>query len=53
MKSGPLIQKLRSVKVQVAERWEDETAFGDLYDVREVLAIVRSEAGDGSVTVDF
>ena len=52
MKSGPLIQKLRSVEVQVAERWCDETAFGKLNNVRKVLVSVRFESGDESVTVN-
>ena len=53
MKSGALIEELRSVQVQVAERRQDETAFGDLFDVGEVLSVVRCEADDKSVAVDF
>ena len=53
MESGALVQKLGSMEVQVAESREDETARGDLNNIREILAIVRSEAGDETGTVDF
>ena len=53
MKSSSLIQKLRSVQVQIAERREDETALGSLYDVWQVLSIVGSEVNNESVLVDF
>lgn len=53
MKTGSLIEELRSVQVQVAKRGQDEIAFGNPYDVCKVLPIVGSEANDGSVTVDF
>ena len=53
MKAGALVQKLGSMEVEVAEGWKDETSRGDLYNVREVLAIVRSEGEDETVAVDF
>ena len=53
MESCPLIQKLRSVQVQVTERREDETAFWDLYDVRQVLSIVGYKFCDESAAIDL
>jgi len=53
VKAGALVQKLGSVEVEVAECGEDEASWGDLNNVRKVLAIVRAEAGDETVTVDF
>ena len=53
MEAGALVQKLGSVEVEVAEGGEDEASRGDLYDVREVLAIVGTEACDETVAVDF
>ena len=53
METGALVEKLGSVEVQVAECWEEEGSLGELHNVREVLAIVRTEAGDETVSVDF
>lgn len=53
MKSSALVQELGSVQMQVAERWQDEAAVGDLYGIREVLTIIRTEADDESVAVDL
>ena len=53
VEAGALVEKLGGVEVEVAECGEDEASAGDLNDVREVLAIVGTEAGDETVTVDF
>ena len=39
--------------MEVAEGGQDETALGDVYDVVEELAIVRSEGEDETVSVEF